>query len=150
MGKNGFSGRNPSWFNPSSGHDRAKLCKQKSTLFPNKYQSLDLDFYHWMKKGKWFPPWLRPNSHKHTVTCCTNNVGQTGQAGQTGQTKLTFKLEFPGNLCLAAFAILVMFYHGTDMDHTNSVFQKWRRSCKNSRVGTRRSKRWTKHKTSFS
>ena len=25
------------------------------------------------------------------------------------QTKLTFKLDFPGNLCLAAFAILAMF-----------------------------------------
>ena len=28
---------------------------------------------------------------------------------QTGQTKLTLKLDFPGNLWLAAFAILVMF-----------------------------------------
>ena len=32
-----------------------------------------------------------------------------GQAGQTGETKLTFELDFPGNLRLAAFAILVMF-----------------------------------------
>ena len=29
--------------------------------------------------------------------------------GQTGQTDLTFKLDFPGNLCWAAFAILAMF-----------------------------------------
>ena len=29
--------------------------------------------------------------------------------GQTGQTGQTFKLDFPGNLCRAAFAILGMF-----------------------------------------
>ena len=29
---------------------------------------------------------------------------------QTRQTKLTFKLDFPGNLSLAAFAILTMFF----------------------------------------
>ena len=29
--------------------------------------------------------------------------------GQTGQTKLTSKLDFPGNLQLAAFTILAMF-----------------------------------------
>ena len=28
---------------------------------------------------------------------------------KTGQTDLTFKLEFPGNLCSAGFAILAMF-----------------------------------------
>ena len=28
---------------------------------------------------------------------------------ETGQTDLTFKLDFPGNLCRAAFAILAMF-----------------------------------------
>ena len=40
-------------------------------------------------------------------------TGQPGQAGQTGQTDLTFKLEFPGNLCRAAFPILAMnFIHG--------------------------------------
>ena len=33
--------------------------------------------------------------------------------GQTGQTDLTFKPEFPGNLCRAAFPILAMnFIHG--------------------------------------
>ena len=41
--------------------------------------------------------------------------GGTGRDGtgqdRTGQdrTKLTFKLDFPGNLCMAAFAILPMF-----------------------------------------
>ena len=30
--------------------------------------------------------------------------------GQTGQTKLAFKLDFPGNLCRAAFAILATFF----------------------------------------
>ena len=30
---------------------------------------------------------------------------------QVGQTKLTFKLDFPGNLCRAAFAILAMFFN---------------------------------------
>ena len=45
----------------------------------------------------------------------TGQPGQTGQTGQsspkglTGQTDLTFKLDFPGNLCRAAFAILAMF-----------------------------------------
>ena len=40
-------------------------------------------------------------------------TGQPGQAGQTGQTDLTFKLEFPGNLCRTAFPILAMnFIHG--------------------------------------
>ena len=38
-------------------------------------------------------------------------TGQPGQAGQTGQTDLTFKLEFPGNLCWASFAILAISYH---------------------------------------
>ena len=40
----------------------------------------------------------------------TGKQGQPGQMGhteQTGQTDL--KLEFPGNLCRAAFAILAMF-----------------------------------------
>ena len=32
---------------------------------------------------------------------------------QTGQTGVTFKLDFPGNLCGAAFAILAMFYLNT-------------------------------------
>ena len=36
-------------------------------------------------------------------------TGQTSQRGLTGQTDLTFKLDFPGSLCRAAFAILVMF-----------------------------------------
>ena len=36
-------------------------------------------------------------------------TGQTSQRGQTGQTDLTFKLDFPGNLCGTAFAILAMF-----------------------------------------
>ena len=39
--------------------------------------------------------------------------GKTGQTEQTGQTKLTcltYELNFPGNLWMAAFAILVMFY----------------------------------------
>ena len=35
---------------------------------------------------------------------------KTRTNGQTGQTDLTFKLDFPGNLCRAAFAILAMFH----------------------------------------
>ena len=35
---------------------------------------------------------------------------KTRTNGHTGQTDLTFKLDFPGNLCRAAFAILAMFY----------------------------------------
>ena len=37
-------------------------------------------------------------------------VVRTGRDG----TKLTFKLDFPGNLWLAAFAILAMFHFVTD------------------------------------
>ena len=36
-------------------------------------------------------------------------TGQTSQKEQIGQTDLTFKPEFSGNLCGAAFAILAMF-----------------------------------------
>ena len=37
-------------------------------------------------------------------------IGKTGQTGQTGQEKHnTFKLDFLGHLCRAAFAILVIF-----------------------------------------
>ena len=39
----------------------------------------------------------------------TAQTGQTSQKEETGQTDLTFKLDFPGNLCRAAFAILAMF-----------------------------------------
>ena len=35
---------------------------------------------------------------------------KTKTNGQTGQTDQTFKLDFPGNLCRAAFAILAMFF----------------------------------------
>ena len=38
--------------------------------------------------------------------------------GQTGQTKLTLKLDFTGNLCRAAFAILAMFYTWFGMDYS--------------------------------
>ena len=34
---------------------------------------------------------------------------KTMTKGQTRQTDLTFKLDFPGNFCRAAFAILTMF-----------------------------------------
>ena len=39
----------------------------------------------------------------------TGQTGQPGQTGQTGQTDLTIKLDFSGNLCRAAFAVLAMF-----------------------------------------
>ena len=39
------------------------------------------------------------------------------QKGQTGQTKQTLKLDFPGNLCRAAFAILAMFINN-HVDYT--------------------------------
>ena len=40
----------------------------------------------------------------------TAQKGQTSQKEHTVQTELTFKLDFPGNLCWAAFAILAMFF----------------------------------------
>ena len=40
----------------------------------------------------------------------TEKPGQTGQTGHREQTDLTFKLDFPGNLCWAAFAILEVFW----------------------------------------
>ena len=47
IAKNVFLGRNPnywaqkstSWWTPCSSHNRAILCKEKSTLFPNRYRS---------------------------------------------------------------------------------------------------------------
>ena len=42
----------------------------------------------------------------------TEPAGQTSQGGLTGQTDLTFKIDFPGKLCRAAFAILSMFDQG--------------------------------------
>ena len=47
----------------------------------------------------------------------TGKTGQPGQTGQTGQTDLTLKLDFPGNLCRAAFANLAMFYTLYGMDY---------------------------------
>ena len=56
--------------------------------------------------------------HDNSSVCCWREIkrhkvsstpGQTGQTGKTGQTKLTFKLDFPGDWCRAAFAILAMF-----------------------------------------
>ena len=43
------------------------------------------------------------------VVIMVNMVDRRGQ-DRTGQDKLTFKLDFPGNLCLAAFAILATFH----------------------------------------
>ena len=37
-------------------------------------------------------------------------TGQTSQGWETGQTDLTFKLDFPGNLCRAASQFLRYFY----------------------------------------
>ena len=46
-------------------------------------------------------------------TTGTEGTGETDRTdkwrGLAGQTDLTFKLDFPGNLCRAAFAILAMF-----------------------------------------
>ena len=39
----------------------------------------------------------------------THGTNKTGRTDKSGQTDLTFKLDFPGNLCRAAFAILAMF-----------------------------------------
>ena len=39
----------------------------------------------------------------------TTRKGQTGETSQIGQTDPTFKIDFPGNLCRAAFTILAMF-----------------------------------------
>ena len=48
----------------------------------------------------------------------TGKQGQPGQTGQTGQTDLTFKLDFPGNMYIAAFAILAMFYTWYGRDYS--------------------------------
>ena len=40
----------------------------------------------------------------------TRTQGQTSQRGETGQTDLTLKLDFLGNFCGAAFAILARFW----------------------------------------
>ena len=46
------------------------------------------------------------SSYNLLLACVKPPTSRTGQTGQTGQ---TFKLDFPGNLWLAAFAILAMF-----------------------------------------
>ena len=46
-------------------------------------------------------------------------TGQTRQTGQIGQTKLTFKLDIPGSLCRAAFAILAMLFLAIEMHFAN-------------------------------
>ena len=52
------------------------------------------------------------------IIISTCSAGQTGKPGQTGQTDLTFKLDFPGNLCRASFANVVLFYTGYGMDYS--------------------------------
>ena len=52
----------------------------------------------------------RENNHGRGQTGQTGQKGQKGQTRKTAQTKLTLKLDFPGNLCRAAFAILSMFF----------------------------------------
>ena len=42
-------------------------------------------------------------------TTRTPGTNKTDRTDKSGQTDLTFKLDFPGNLCRAAFAILAMF-----------------------------------------
>ena len=37
---------------------------------------------------------------------------------ERGQIDLTFKLDFPGNLCRASFANFAMFYTGHGMDYS--------------------------------
>ena len=64
------------------------------------------------------------------------NVQQT-EAGQD-RTKLTLKLDFPGNLCLAVFAILAMFlffifcplfaHMAYCLPHSSSTFRSWMRA----------------------
>ena len=37
-------------------------------------------------------------------------TGQTSEGGLAGQTDLTFKLDFPGNLCRAAFGVFSCYF----------------------------------------
>ena len=50
---------------------------------------------------------------RHLATTYVGQTGQTEQTGRTGRTGQTFRFNFPGNLCSAAVAILVIF---TDYD----------------------------------
>ena len=52
----------------------------------------------------------------------TGQTGQTGRTGRTGRTKLTlltFKLDIPGSLCRAGFAILAMLFLAIEMHFAN-------------------------------
>ena len=53
----------------------------------------------------------------------TGQTGQPGQTGQTGQTDLTIKLDFSGNLCRAAFAVLAMLLKSVTYRPTLSKFR---------------------------
>ena len=63
--------------------------------------------------------WFAIQSDRQTGnTIQTGNTRQTGITSQRGKTWFTFKLDFPGRLCWAGFAILAMLfiwlhlYHG--------------------------------------
>ena len=55
----------------------------------------------------------------------TGQTGQKSQRWETGQTDLTFKLDFPGNLFRAAFAILAMFLGWSQISKSNRVSLNW-------------------------
>ena len=50
------------------------------------------------------------HTHIDTHTYTQKRTHAHTQTGQTGQTWLTFKLDFPGHLCGAAFAMFLMSY----------------------------------------
>ena len=48
-------------------------------------------------------------------------TGKTGQTGRTEKIELTFKHDFSGKLCRAAFAILGTFYKGASLSYDQAV-----------------------------
>ena len=55
--------------------------------------------------------------HGHHTSGHTSQRGQTSQRGHTGQRDLTFKLEFPGNLCLQG-----SFRNSCDISSRSSLY----------------------------
>ena len=71
---------------------------------------------NWSSWLSWL--WLSLKSCSSWSSWSSGQTGKPGQTGQTGQTDLTFKLDFPGNLCRTSFANFALFHTGYGMDYS--------------------------------
>ena len=75
----------------------------------------------------WSCSWLRWSSKSRTDrtnrTNRTNRTDRTDRIDRIDRIDRTLKLDFPGNLCRAAFAILAMFYFDSISHNVGDVRQ---------------------------